>query len=99
MTATAFLPRPASGPHGGVFHIPRVLCFLIVDGSPRFGKFRNRMGVTDQLKTGLSLGELRAMLRGWREESPSAVLAPNTRHLFYTIEFRPLPTVPSIHCG
>lgn len=47
------------------------------------------MGVTEGLRVGLPLNEVRTLLRGWKEALPSAVLSPDKTHLFYTIDFRP----------
>ena len=47
------------------------------------------MHEADQLRIGMSLDEVRTLLRGWHEELPSAVLSPDRTHLFYTITFTP----------
>jgi hypothetical protein len=41
-----------------------------------------------QLRAGMSLAEVRVVLRGWHESPPSsAALSPESTHLFFTVEF------------
>lgn len=46
------------------------------------------MGLRDQLKTGMMLEQVRALLKGWRESMPSAFLSPDRTHLYYTVDFK-----------
>jgi hypothetical protein len=52
--------------------------------------------ITDQLRRGMSMDEVRELLRRWRESLPSAVLSPDKTHLFYTVEFTPPAGSPGL---
>ena len=47
------------------------------------------MGITDDLRRGMTVEDVRKLLRGWREALPSALLSPDKTHLYYTIDFVP----------
>ena len=47
------------------------------------------MGLREQLRAGMRLEEVRAILKGWRETMPSAFLSPDRTHLFHTVDFNP----------
>ena len=50
------------------------------------------MGLPDGLRVGLTMEEVRRLLRGWHESLPGAVLSPDKTHLFYTVDFAPPPS-------
>jgi hypothetical protein len=50
------------------------------------------MALTDGLRVGMAMEEVRTLLPGWRESLPSAVLSPDRTHLFYTVDFTPPKT-------
>lgn len=43
----------------------------------------------EQLRPGMTLQEVKHLLRGWREEIPRAVLSPEKTRLYYTAHFVP----------
>lgn len=47
------------------------------------------MGLRDQLKAGMTFEQVKNVFKGWREANPSAFLAPERTHLFYTADFLP----------
>jgi hypothetical protein len=50
----------------------------------------------EQLVTGMSVGEVRSLLKGWSELSSSAGLSPDKTHLYYTVEFMPPADQPQV---
>src|SRR6202035_482920 len=40
------------------------------------------VGLSGELRAGMSMDDVRMLLRGWRESLPGAVLSPDKTHLF-----------------
>jgi hypothetical protein len=43
----------------------------------------------ERLQVGMTMDEVRHLLRGWREGLPSAFLSHDKTHLYYSVEYTP----------
>lgn len=67
--------------------------FLEVNAQCLQGDFES---ADEQLVTGMSVGEVRSLLKGWSELPSSAGLSPDKTHLYYTVEFMPQADQPQV---